>query len=53
MDYALVWNDKTKAYDIYTMADHKTQLNCLGSIPPQDIEVEISEDWKVQSHGTG
>jgi len=49
-DYAMVWNDKMQWYDIFTMADSKTQLNRLGSIHPDDIDVSdindrIAHEW--------
>ena len=49
-DYALVWNEQKQWYDIFTMADSKTQLNRLGSIHPDDIDVtdindRIAHEW--------
>ena len=61
-DYALVWNEQKQWYDIFTMADSKTQLNRLGSIHPDDIDVtdindRIAHEWgkehECKGHGTG
>ena len=47
-DLVLIWNDKMQWYDIFTMADSKTQnhkLGCISTLHLIDINDRIAHEW--------
>jgi len=49
--FALIWNEQKQWYDIFTMADSKTQNDKLGCINADDIRLtsdindRIAHEW--------